>query len=539
MLDVLHPLLFLARGLGGLCRAGRNWWSRTPRERRGPTLGLASVCLLLTGLLPYGPALLAVALLAAAAWCARGTGHREAEAGPDAAGEARLQAVYEALVPYFARTGEPGPHPLYAAGGAWRRAVEDASLTAEGRIARLLLRYPASFRDGEPAERLRVERLLVAKCGRSREYRFDWDEERNRLTMRALRPLPTTVGAQPFVTAPGETVLGLTDPDAVWRRMPVRVTGADTLYEVPPVIWRTGPRSTAAHLLAVGPPGSGTSTLLRSIATQAMRRGDVLVVDGCGGEFAFLSGRPGVLAVESSLAGVAASLEWLGYETERRLREVSRARQAGLPVPPDVRRPLWLLVDRPSMLGQLAEAEGGRDPRELLRLPLRHGRAAGVTVAVAEQFEGIDRTDGVGAGGPVEPGGLGDSGGFGGGVGVRGVGDAGGPGGALWAHARARVVLGAVSPERAAEVLGEAPPTLPGPEAPAGRGFARLGSGPVLRLQVPPTPDPFDETSGTTAEREAVRALLPERTAEPEAAGSDPSPAPGSGPGPVFSPRRG
>ncbi|MGH3312272.1 MAG: hypothetical protein ACRDP3_17085, partial [Streptomyces sp.] len=50
----------------------------------------------------------------------------------------------------------------------------------------------------------------------------------------------------------------------------------------------------------------------------------------------------------------------------------------------------------------------------------------------------------------------------------------------------------------------------PLPQAPPGRGFARLGGGPVLRVQVPATPDPFDEAAGE-AERLAVLGLLPER----------------------------
>jgi hypothetical protein len=233
----------------------------------------------------------------------------------------------------------------------------------------------------------------------------------------------------------------------------------------------------------LGNPGSGTSTLLRSVALQALQHGDVLVVDGGGaGEFAFLTGRPGVPAVESSVAGALASLEWVTHETERRLLAAHRARQAGRPVPPDVRRPLWVVVDRPAMLSHLAGAEGRRDPQELLEVPLRHGRAAHVTVAVAEQFEGAQALAQV----------------------VR-------------ASTRARVVLGAGSADEVRAVLGEAPPTSPAPQPPPGRGYARLGGGPVLRLQVPATPDPHDEAT-SEIQRQAVLGLLPGRP-DPAVAG--------------------
>nr|WP_241266259.1 hypothetical protein [Streptomyces boncukensis] len=476
-LDMLYPLLVLARGAARLASLARERWSRMPGEKRGPALFLAAACGLVLWLMPYGPALAAVSLVTAAAWYGRDrTGPAVHEVpGPAEDEDERLQAVYEALVPCFAMADDPHPEPMYAHDGGWERAFEDYEFCAEGRLCALLLRYPAHFRDGEPEERLRVERLLAAKSGRAREYRFAWDEEHNRLGMRALEPLPTGIGAQPFVTAPGETVLGFTDGDAVRRTVPVEVAELGAA-DMPPVVWRTGARSTEPHLLAMGTPGSGTSTLLRSVALQALRRGEVLVVDGDGGgEFACLAGRHGVLAVESSLPGAMASFEWVVRETERRLTAACRARQAGEQPPEEARRPLWLLVDRPAVLSHLARSEGRRDPQELLQVPLRHGRAAGVSVVIAEQFEGAEDL-----------------------------------GQAVRAYTRARVVLGAVSREQARAVLGEVPQTGPVPQAPPGRGLARLGDGPVLRLQVPATPDPFDEGAGE-AERRAVLALLPER----------------------------
>lgn len=194
------------------------------------------------------------------------------------------------------------------------------------------------------------------------------------------------------------------------------------------------------------------------------------------GDYACLTGRSGVLAVECGLAGALASLEWAAHETERRLITANRARQAGHPAPEDTRRPLWILFDRPSVLGHLAAADGRKDPQTLLQVPLRHGRAANVTVVVADQFDSLDSlTD------------------------------------AVCQHTRARVVLGPATYDQIEDVLGVAPHTTPTPDVPPGRGYARLGAGAVHRLQVPATPDPYDDAT-SDADRQAVLALLPQRT---------------------------
>ncbi|NSC20501.1 hypothetical protein FM076_04430 [Streptomyces albus subsp. chlorinus] len=480
--DVLHPLLVLGRGAPRLLARCRDWWRRTPGERRGPTLFAVAACGVLLWLLPYGPALATLCLLAATAWYGRDGASASAAAGAKA-GErerARLQALYEALVPCLAPAGDPSPEPLYVPGGTWEQAFEEYAFR-DGRISELLLRYPAWFPDGHLTERLRVEQLLAAKTGRGREYRFCWDQESNLLEMTALEPLPTDIPAQPFATAPGETVLGFTDGYEVRGTVPVRLLDPHASpRHLPPVLWRTGHRPAEPHLLAVGLPGAGTSTLLRSLALQALRDGDVLFVDGeGGGEFAGFAARRGVLGVETTLPGALDALEWAARETERRLTAAGRARQRGEDPPAGARRPLWVLVDRPAALSHLARVHGATDPQELLRTPLRHGRAAGVTVVVAEQF-GSDEE-------------LADP---------------------VLACTRARVVLGAVSPQEAGTVLGAAPQTGPPRDAPRGRGFARLGCGPVLRLQVPVTPDPLDGTAPEAA-RTAVRELLPESVRAP------------------------
>lgn len=466
--DVLHPVITIARGMRKQVVWAAGWWGRTPKDRRGPALLLAAAGVVVVAMMPYGPLLGIVAVLMSAAWMGRDRTPSTA-AGPSEAETGRLQALYEALVPYLSDAADPAP--LYAHEGSWEKAFSEYAFQ-DGRLARLHLRYPAYFTDGETESRTRVEQLLHAKAGRGREYRFDWNEEENHLTLTALAPLPTDIVAQRFITSPGETVLGFTDAEAVRRTVPV--TGGEGTRDAPPVVWRTGARSTEPHLLALGQPGTGTTSLLRSIALQALVHGDVVVVDGSGtGEYGCLTGRPGVLAVEGGLSGAAATLEWAAHETERRLIAVNRARQSGNPVAEDVRRPLWILVDRPTALTQLALAEGRPDPQLLLDVPLRHGRAANVAVAVADQ---LDATEALA---PV-----------------------------VIAQTRARVVLGPLAPEHVAAVLGAPQRTTPATDVPPGRGYARLGTGPVLRLQVPSTPDPYDEECAQS-HRDAVLALLP------------------------------
>ncbi|MET7379095.1 hypothetical protein ABZT08_09720 [Streptomyces sp. NPDC005526] len=470
--DVLHPLIAITRGLGRLASAGRRRWADTPKDRRGPLLFLVASLILVVALVPYGPLLAAVTLLTAAAWQGRDRAPSEPE-GPDESHVQRLQSLYEALVPYFSAAGDPAP--LYAHGGEWEKAFPSYEFDGSSRISHLLIRYPAYFTDGEPEARARIEHLLTAKSGRGREYLFAWNEEGNELAVTALAPLPTDLAAQRFVTAPGETVLGFTDPGEVQRTLPL--TYGEEKRDVPPVVWRTGLRSTEPHLLAMGQPGSGTSTLLRSLALQALRHGDVLIVDGGGtGEYACLTGRDGVLAVECGLTGVLASLEWAATETERRLIAVNRARQAGQPPPDDTKRPLWLLLDRPTAFTHLAAADGRRDPQALLQVPLRHGRAVNVTVVVADQFDSADALSE-----------------------------------AVRQHTRARVVLGPATAEQLKAVLGAPAHTTPLSAVPPGRGYARLGTGAVHRLQVPATPDPYDDNA-SEAHRQAVLDLLPPKT---------------------------
>ncbi|MGY0066116.1 hypothetical protein ACWZEH_04625 [Streptomyces sp. QTS137] len=491
--DVLHPLITIARGLRRLASAGRRRWLDTPRDRRGALLFLVASVILAVALLPYGPLLAAITLMAAAAWQGRDRGPAAPD-GPDESQAQRLKSLYDALVPYFSSAGDPDP--LYTHGGTWEKAFPAYEFDGTGRITRLVIAYPAYYTDSEAESRARIEHLLTAKSGRGREYHFAWDEEGNELTVQVLAPLPADIAAQRFVTSPGETVLGFTDPTQVRRTLPL--THGEERRDVPPVVWRTGIRSTEPHLLAAGQPGSGTTTLLRSVALQALLHGDVVIVDGGGtGEYACLTGRDGVLAVECGLAGALESLQWAARETERRLIAANRAHQAGDPPPEDTKRPLWILLDRPGTFTHLAAADGREDPQSLLQVPLRHGRPANVTVVVADQLDSLETLSA-----------------------------------AVRQHTRARVVLGPATLEQVTAVLGAPPHTTPLDHVPAGRGYARLGTGPVHRLQVPATPNPYDDATRDD-HRQAVLELLPARSvqdharAERERTAAEPGPVPG------------
>ncbi|MFD0401666.1 hypothetical protein ACFVHI_26700 [Kitasatospora sp. NPDC127121] len=476
--DMFAPLSVIGRGLRHHAGWAKDRWNATPKERRGPTLFISAAMLVGVYLLPHGLLFALIALMASSAWTGRAPKPAPAPPAPDVA-DIKLGALYAALTPYLC--GPEDANPLYHYEGHYKRAFGSWEFDDEGRLSRLELGYPAYFTDTEPSARARIEQVVQGKAGRAREYRFDWDEESNRLRIAALTPLPADIVAQRFVAAPGEIVLGFTDEDGTARTIPVFQGGA--IAQQPPVVWRTGPRSAEPHLLALGVTGYGTSSLIRSIALQALPYGDLVVVDGAGtGEHACLVNRPGVHTVETSLHGALAALEWASQETERRLAALNAARHAGTAPPEDATRPLWLLLDHPTELSELAHAEGRPDPQDLLELPLRHGRAARVTVVIADDIEARGRITAT----------------------VRST-------------TRARVLLGPAGPEEGHAVLGAPLDIVPAAHAPAGRGYARIGNSTPVRLQVPATVDPLDEEAPTQL-RDAVIALLPHRDTRTEAA---------------------
>ncbi|MFI9273020.1 hypothetical protein ACIGXM_20165 [Kitasatospora sp. NPDC052896] len=475
--DMFAPLTLIARGLRRHASWAKARWDATPEDHRGPAALLTAAVLVSIALLPHGPLFSVLALVASAAWTGREP-KPVPEPEPDLA-DLKLTALHAALTPYFATPDDPAP--LYGPGGGYRAVFAGWEFDGDSRLGALELSYPAHFADTEPTARTRIEQVIQGKAGRTREYRFDWDQECNKLQVTALAPLPVDVPAQHWVTSPGEIVLGFTDQLATQRMIPVAHDGGPG--HQPPVVWRTGARSAEPHLLALGTAGSGTSTLLRTVALQALVHGDLMVIDGAGtGEHACLVNRPGVHTVETSLHGTLAALEWAAEETERRISALNAARHLGHPAPPDVTRPLWLLLDHPTELSELAQAEGRPDPQDLLEAPLRHGRAARVTVVVADAVEAVGR---------ISP--------------------------AVRATARARVVLGTTDPDELRAALGVPLDLAPAAQTPPGRGYARIGNAAPVRLQVPATVDPLDEEASGRL-REAVIALLPHHDTRTEAA---------------------
>ncbi|MDH6114468.1 hypothetical protein P3T36_000868 [Kitasatospora sp. MAP12-15] len=483
--DMFAPLALIGRGLRRHADWARTRWQATPKDRRGPTVLLTAAALVGVFLLPHGPLLAVAALVASAAWVGR---QPKAAAAPEPdVADLKLTALYAALTPYLASPDDACP--IYSPDGSYKQVFAGWEFDGDGRLNTLELGYPAYFTDTEPAARARIEQVVQGKAGRTREYRFDWDEECNRLRVNALAPLPVDLPAQTWVTAPGEIVLGFTDTMATQRMIPVAQDGGPG--HQPPVIWRTGARSSEPHLLVLGAAGAGTSTLLRTIALQALVHGDLLVIDGAGtGEHACLVNRPGVHTVETSLHGALAALEWAAQETERRLAALNSARHSGNPAPADVTRPLWLLLDHPTELSELAQAEGRADPQDLLEIPLRHGRAARVTVVVVDAIEAADR---------ISP--------------------------AVRATTRARVVLGSTNQDDLRTALGVPLDIAPAAQTPPGRGYARIGTAAPVRLQVPATVDPLDDEAPARL-RDAVIALLPHRDTRTEPSAPPMPPAP-------------
>jgi hypothetical protein len=466
--DTFSPVLTLTRGLRKQVVWARAWWkSAGADKRKAGAAGVAAVLLALY-FLPYAPLVTLILVLGSAAWLGRQEKPPAPEPGPDPT-DVRLQAVYNGLVPYLADDHDPARtfHP----GGPYKNAFRNWELDGD-RITRLELTYSPYFTDDDPTARARIERALQAKTGRGREYRYDWDTENNQLTLTALPPLPPAVPAQQYVTAPREILLGITDATSTNRLTPILVDG--TTRQLPPVIWRTGNRAIDPHLLAVAAPGAGKSNLLRTIALQVARDGDIVVVDGSGsGDFACLAGRRNILRVETGYHGAVETLTWLRHETQRRIAAVTHAKQHGTPVPDDARRPLWVILDEITELTEIAAAQGTPDPQEFLDLPLRLGRATHIGVVTSVRPTHLDR---------LRP--------------------------ALIADTHTRIVLGPVDAECTGIVLGTTPGVSGGEGMPPGRGYVRIANNPVIRIQIPHTPDPLDEDT-PEADRKRLLGLLP------------------------------
>jgi len=116
----------------------------------------------------------------------------------------------------------------------------------------------------------------------------------------------------------------------------------------------------------------------------------------------------------------------------------------------ELAKPLWLFVDELAALGEAAGRAGLADPQDLLADLMRAGRTTGVTVVLSCRAERVSELRAT----------------------VRN-------------QAHARVGLGQLPPGASTALFGGTL-EIGGPAVlPPGRGFARVGGGPVVRLQVP------------------------------------------------------
>jgi len=502
--EIFYPVILVARGLRRAATGGRAWWAAGSKEKRRIQAAVVLVLLVAIGLLPYGPALLIIGFLCWAGWLGRDTSPKDADPEPGAH-VSRLQAVYDGLVPYLHDEHDPDQH--FKPGGGYRDAFTAWEFDEHDRLTALTFDYSQYVRDGEADCRARVERAIEGKVGRGNEFLYDWDEEGNHLRVRVLPPLPSGLAAQPWPVAEIEYVLGITDPDSAGRLIPVllpEAPGAEAeplpanvaarVAEPPegwrtalvaPVVWRVGTPCPHPHLLVTGGPGSGKTTLLRSLLGQALGRGQqVAVIDIEQTEsYADLAGRPRVRAVVEEPEKALELLDWFGLECERRAERrraevealangdttsfpaikvldasaagLKRAAEAGAdPAGADGEEPaepaLWLCIDGLPELVDAADRLGRPHLEDTLAVLARKARYAGVVLLATAREERVLQ---------LRP--------------------------ALRAQLTVRAAMGSVEPSVSTALFGGTLELGGSRRLPPGRGYVKVGTGPVIRLQAP------------------------------------------------------
>ena len=500
VLDICYPLIVLVRGTRRGAKQLGAWWREAPKEKRRLQALIVLVCLVGIGLLKFGPLLLILGFIGGAAWLGRDTSRKGAD--PESKGHiGRLQSIYNGLVPYLQNGDDPDQH--FKPGGGYRDAFTAWEFDEQDRLIRLRMDYSEYFKDGEAESRAKVERALEGKIGHANEYLYAWDEEGNHLDVRILPPLPEGIGAQPWPVADIEFVLGVTDPGSASRLIPVLVpdpeAAEDTLspeaaarddakddgvpagfkqVQLAPVVWRVGNPSASPHLLVAGGPFSGKSTAVRSLLGQALGRGHrIAVIDtDQSAEYGALAGRPNVLRVTEDPTDSLDLLDWFGPEIERRAESFARsgARQVEEPVRyasqqttheqaqkqaqnqtqrPETEPPLWLFVDNLPELCAAAGRLGRPDPQDSLAALARKARFASTTIVVTVRLDQV--------------------------AALRL---------ALRNQLTSRIALGKVDGATSTLLFGGTLELGGAQWMPPGRGYVRIGAGPVIRLQTPYAP---------------------------------------------------
>ena len=462
VLDIGHPVVVLARGTRRMARDARTYWTEVGghekrKQWRDLVVVVFAVCAVAVGFQPYGVLLLIAVWAGAASYL----GRDRPDPGQDPETEAhvaRLQSAYNGLVPYLMDAHDPDER--FKPGGGYREGFTEWEFDEADRLVALKLQYSPFFKDGEADSRAKVERALEGKIGQANEYLYDWDEEGNKLSVRILPPLPFGIPAQPWKVAEIEYVLGFTDPTSTARLIPVQLAaepgGEVPVVELAPVVWRHGRFAAEPHLLVAGVTGSGKSNLLRSLAAQAISHGQLVTAIDAEhtGHFEEFAGRDGVLRVESAAPAAMDLLDWVSGESTRRAERLRDLGDTEDTLIAELAKPLWLFVDELPSLGEAAARAGLADPQDLLADLMRAGRTTGVTVVVSCRAERVSELRAT----------------------VRN-------------QAHARVGLGQLPPGASTALFGGTL-EIGGPAVlPPGRGFARVGGGPVVRLQVPVAAD--------------------------------------------------
>ena len=499
--EILYPVILVLRGLRRAATGGRAWWTARSTRRRQIEAALLAAVLVTVGLLPYGPAILILGFLCWAGWLGRDTAPKDAD--PESKAHiCRLQAVYDGLVPYLHDEHDPDQH--FKPGGGYRDAFTSWEFDEHDRLTGFIVDYSQYVRDGEAECRAKVERAIEGKVGRGNEFLYDWDEEGNHLRVRVLPPLPGGLAAQPWPVAEIEYVLGITDPDSAGRLVPVLMPDEPGVEPEPlpanlaartadapegwhsavvaPVVWRVGTPCPHPHLLVTGSSGSGKTTALRSLLGQALGRGQqVAVIDIEQTEaYADLAGRPGVRGVVEDPERALELLDWFGLECERRAErrraeaeavangdttsfpalKVLDATADGLRQPQVLMEPaeptepaLWLCIDGLPELLDAAASLGRPQLEETLASLARKARYAGVLLLATARDERVLQ---------LRP--------------------------ALRAQLTVRVAMGTVDPSVSTALFGGTLELGGSLRRPVGRGYVRVGTGPVIRLQTPYAP---------------------------------------------------
>ena len=254
-------------------------------------------------------------------------------------------------------------------------------LDTRGQLARAVCRLPAGFQPDQTATAERYLNVTLGPC----ELVWDWAAGDLTIIPVAPREVPTECWWDRA-------------PPAAWHLLRVGENAEG------PVYWDL---LIAAHLLICGGSGSGKSTAFELLLEQALAAGwQAVCYDPKLVELIGYSGRDGVLAVETQLARIADSLEWVTREQARRyMLMVEHRVNHWAKLPTEVRpAPLLVAFDEIAAVLRPVKAAGdvaavgdnrlrGRVGQAVTEVAER-GRAAGVHELFAAQGVRADWFDG-------------------------------------------------------------------------------------------------------------------------------------------------